>query len=164
MNNKFIYQKKDFVNIGVPEGSFNGLIKRLDIDNPDYMCFKELPNKINAKLFTEEAMQIVLNYLKDKEKANNQNELILLQQNSELKQQIQQMQNALTLLESRHTQELSEAKDEWHEKEKALIKQSESNKRTAERAEQQLENMEQWNFWQFRSWKKFQKLNKKNRE
>ena len=71
------------------------------------------------------------------------------------------MQNALTLLESRHTQELSEAKDEWHEKEKALIKQSESNKRTAERAEQQLENMEQWNFWQFRSWKKFQKLNKK---
>ena len=114
MNNKFIYQKKDFVNIGVPEGSFNGLIKRLDIDNPDYMCFKELPNKINAKFFTEEAMQIVLNYLKDKEKANNQNELILLQQNSELKQQIQQMQNALTLLESRHTQELSEAKDECH--------------------------------------------------
>lgn len=59
MNNKFIYQKKDFVNIGVPEGSFNGLIKRLDIDNPDYMCFKELPNKINAKFFTEEAIHIV---------------------------------------------------------------------------------------------------------
>ena len=160
MDDRFIYQKKDFVNIGVPEGSFSRVIKNLDLETPEYMTIKQLPNKINAKFFTQEAMEVVLDYLKDKQAAKNKNELMLLEQNTELKQQVQQLQNVVALLESRHTQEMANAKDEWHEKEKDLISQAESQRRATEKAEQELEHLETMSWWQFRAWKKRKKQGK----
>lgn len=171
MQDKFIYQKKDFVNCGVPEGSFGRLIKKLEIDNSDYMCQKVLPNGINAKFFTEEAMQIVLNYLKSKEESKNKNELLLLNQNSEMKklnlelqQKNLQLQNAITLLESQHTKEISNLKDEWHETEKqllerngSLIKEGVEKDRQLFEKQKEIESLGNMNFWQFRKWKKEQR-------
>lgn len=164
MQDKFIYQKKDFVNCGVPEGSFGRLIKTLEIDNSDYMCQKILPNGINAKFFTEEAMQIVLNHLRAKEESKNKNELLLLNQNSELKQKNQQLQNTIAILESQYTKEISNLKDEWHNTEKQLLERNgslikegvEKDKQLFEK-QKEMELISNMNFWQFRKWKKEQR-------
>ena len=164
MEDNFIYQKKDFIKIGIAEGSFNHLIKKLNIDNPDFMCVKILPNGINAKFFNEEAMQIVLSYKKAKEQGKNKNELLLLNQNSELKQQNQQLQNAIAVLESKYTKEISALKDEWHEKELqllerngSLIKEGVDKDRQLFEKQKEMESLGNMSFWQFRKWKKEQR-------
>lgn len=154
MDDRFIYQKKDFVNIGVKPGSFSRLLKTLDLEQPEYMTIKQLGNGINAKFFTQEAMEKVVQYLEEKKKAGTSTELVLIQQNTELKQQVQQLQNAVALLESRHTQELTAVKEEWHKKETEYIKENADLKQVAKSKEDYLNSMEDWSIWKFRTWKK----------
>mgnify|MGYP001624643110 FL=1 len=44
INEEFMYQKKDFVKLGVKEGSFYKMIKDLEIDTPEY-CTTKILNK-----------------------------------------------------------------------------------------------------------------------
>ena len=37
IDEEFMYQKKDFVKLGVKEGSFYKMIKDLEIDTPEYL-------------------------------------------------------------------------------------------------------------------------------
>ena len=53
LNEEFIYQKKDFVKLGVKEGSFYKMIKDLEIDTPEYCSTKILKNGIQAKCFNQ---------------------------------------------------------------------------------------------------------------
>ena len=50
LNEEFIYQKKDFVKLGVKEGSFYKMIKDLEIDTPEYCTTKILKNVLIKKL------------------------------------------------------------------------------------------------------------------
>ena len=154
MDNNFMYQKKDFIKVGIAEGSFNHLIKKLNIDNPDFMCIKVLPNGIKAKFFNEKAMKIVLDYKKAKEESKNKNELLLLNQNTELKRQTQQLQNAIAILESQHSKEIINLKDEWHKKELQLTEEKMAKDKQLSEKQKEIEYLENMNLWQFIKWKR----------
>ena len=85
---KYKWQKKDFVLLGVPEGSFNHLMEKLELNTPEFMAYKKLKNNIRAKFYTDEAMKTVTKHLKNKEESNNRVELDLINKNSELADQV----------------------------------------------------------------------------
>ena len=66
LNEEFIYQKKDFVKLGVKEGSFYKMIKDLEIDTPEYCNTKILKNGIQAKCFNQKAFDIISKYINEK--------------------------------------------------------------------------------------------------
>ena len=107
---KYIYKKADFLKLGVAEGSFRKLMQNLELNSPEFCTFKITPENHNRKTlyYTEEAYQKVLQYLRDREKSKNKNELLLAKANTELKQENQNLKNTLALLESRYTKENTE--------------------------------------------------------
>ena len=109
---KYIYKKADFLKIGVAEGSFRKLMQNLNLNSTEFCTAKISAETKNRKTlyYTEEAYQKVLQYLKDKEKSNNKNELLLARANTELKMENQNLKNAVTLLESKYTKENTELK------------------------------------------------------
>ena len=65
MEEIYKYQRKDFIALGIKEGSFSKLIKDLDIDNENYRIERPLRNGLMAKFFNQEAMDIIT-YIKEK--------------------------------------------------------------------------------------------------
>ena len=124
LNKEFIYQKKDFVKLGVKEGSFYKMIKDLELDTPEYCVTKILKNGIQAKCFNQKAFDIISKYINEKGLRNSKNELALVNENISLKEENQKLQNAIAILESQYTKEISNLKDEWHEKEVLLLERN----------------------------------------
>lgn len=117
LDEEFKYRKRDFLKLGIKKGSFYKLIKDLNLDTPDY-CKTVLGNGSNKiRYFNQEAYNIIVQYINKKGIKNTRSELALTNENIELKAQNQKLQNALTMLESKHTKEIADLKDEWHEKE-----------------------------------------------
>ena len=167
LNEEFIYQKKDFVKLGVKEGSFYKMIKDLEIDTPEYCTTKILKNGIQAKCFNQKAFDIISKYINEKGLRNSKNELALVNENISLKEENQKLQNAVAILESQYTKQIAELKDEWHNIEKQLLERNGSLiKEGAEKDKQLFEQQKEMeivgnmNFWQFRKWKKEQRKNK----
>ena len=163
LNEEFIYQKKDFVKLGVKEGSFYKMIKDLELDTPEYCATKILKNGIQAKCFNQKAFDIISKYINEKGLRNSKNELALVNENISLKEENQKLQNAIAILESQYTKEISKLKDEWHEKEVQLLERNGSLLREGVEKDKQIyenekiiEGLSNMNFWQFRKWKKEQ--------
>lgn len=112
INDEYIFQKRDFIMLGVKSGSFDKLIKDLGINNEKFMIRKVLRNGINAKFFTQEAYNIVADYLKSKQDSNNSQELALALKNKSLEEQNQKLQNAIALMESQYTKQISSLTEE----------------------------------------------------
>ena len=108
LNEEFIYQKKDFVKLGVKEGSFYKMIKDLGIDTPEYCTTKILKNGIQAKCFNQKAFDIISKYINEKGLRNSKNELALVNENISLKEENQKLQNAVAILESQYTKQIAE--------------------------------------------------------
>ena len=76
----------------------------------------------------------------------------------------QKLQNAVAILESQYTKQISELKDEWHNTEKQLLERNgslikegvEKDKQLFEQ-QKEIEIVSNMNFWQFRKWKKEQR-------
>ena len=74
------------------------------------------------------------------------------------------LQNAVAILESQYTKQISELKDEWHNTEKQLLERNgslikegvEKDKQLFEQ-QKEIEIVSNMNFWQFRKWKKEQR-------
>lgn len=171
LNEEFLYQKKDFVKLGVKEGSFYKMIKDLELDTPEYCATKILKNGIQAKCFNQKAFDIISKYINEKGLRNSKNELALVNENISLKEENQKLQNAIAILESQYTKEISNLKDEWHEKEVLLLERNgsllkegvEKDKQIYEN-EKKIEILSKMNYWEFRKWKKLQnKINKVNK-
>ena len=164
LNKEFIYQKKDFVKLGVKEGSFYKMIKDLELDTPEYCVTKILKNGIQAKCFNQKVFDIIYKYINEKGLRNSKNELALVNENISLKEENQKLQNAIAILESQYTKEISNLKDEWHEKEVLLLERNgsllkegiEKDKQIYEN-EKKIEILSNMNYWKFRKWKKLQK-------
>ena len=164
LNEEYIYQKKDFVKLGVKEGSFYKMIKDLEIDTPEYCTTKILKNGIQAKCFNQKAFDIISKYINEKGLRNSKNELALVNENISLKEENQKLQNAVAILESQYTKQISELKDEWHNTEKQLLERNgslikegvEKDKQLFEQ-QKEIEIVRNMNFWQFRKWKKEQR-------
>lgn len=104
----YIYTKKDFTNLGVAEGSFNDLIKKLNLNNANYRIKQQNSHGRMIYYFTEEAYNKVAKYLKNKEDSKNSTELMLLNANNELKMQVQDLQNKLSIATAYTTQQENE--------------------------------------------------------
>lgn len=127
---KFIYQKKDFVNIGIKQGSFDKLIKDLNIDNENYMMRKQLRNGISAKFFNQEAYDIVLNYIKAKNDSHaSQAQVSLSLKNKELEEQNIKLKATLAIIENEYNKKISEISEKniKIEKELEIIKLEHKN-------------------------------------
>ena len=165
LKEEFIYQKKDFVKLGVKEGSFYKMIKDLEIDTPEYCSTKILKNGIQAKCFNQKAFDIISKYINEKGLKNSKNELVLVNENISLKEENQKLQNAVAILESQYTKQISELKDEWHNTEKQLLERNgslikegvEKDKQLFEK-QKEMESLENMNFFQFLKWKKNRKI------
>lgn len=164
LNEDFIYQKKDFVKLGVKEGSFYKMIKDLEIDTPEYCSTKILKNGIQAKCFNQKAFDIISKYINEKGLRNSKNELALVNENISLKEENKKLQNAVAILESQYTKQISELKDEWHNTEKqllerngSLIKEGVEKDRQIFEKQKEIELVRNMSFWQFRKWKKEQR-------
>ena len=161
LNEEYIYQKKDFVKLGVKEGSFYKMIKDLEIDTPEYCTTTILKNGIQAKCFNKKAFDIISKYINEKGLRNSKNELALVNENISLKEENQKLQNAVAILESKYTKEISELKDEWHEKEVQLLEKNgklikdgvEKDKQIFEK-QKEMESLENMNLWQFIKWRR----------
>ena len=170
LNEEFLYQKKDFVKLGVKEGSFYKMIKDLELDTPEYCATKILKNGIQAKCFNQKAFDIISKYINEKGLRNTKNELALVNENISLKEENQKLQNAIAILESQYTKEISNLKDEWHEKEVLLLERNgsllkegvEKDKQIYEN-EKKIEVLSNMNYWEFRKWKKIQSKIDKNK-
>ena len=164
INEEFMYQKKDFVKLGVKEGSFYKMIKDLEIDTPEYCTTKILNNGIQAKCFNQKAFDIISKYINEKGLRNSKNELALVNENISIIEQNQKLHNSVAVLESQYTKQISELKDKWHETEKQLLERNgslikegvEKDKQLFER-QKEIELVGNMNFWQFRKWKKEQR-------
>lgn len=170
LNEEFIYQKKDFVKLGVKEGSFYKMIKDLELDTPEYCATKILKNGIQAKCFNQKAFDIISKYINEKGLRNSKNELALVNENISLKEENQKLQNAIAILESQYTKEISTLKDEWHEKEVlllerngSLLKEGVEKDRQIYENEKEIEILSNMNYWEFRKWKKLQNKIGKNK-
>lgn len=61
LNEEFIYQKKDFVKLGVKEGSFYKMIKDLEIDTPEYCTTKILKMVFKQNVLIKKLLILYLN-------------------------------------------------------------------------------------------------------
>lgn len=174
---EFKYQRKDFIALGIKEGSFGKLIKDLDLDNDNYRIFKTLPNGVNAKFFNQSAMDNVSAYLKEKGIYNSKTELALITENQELKKQLDILQKKYLLDMSIKDKQISDTqleagklKDEWHEKEVqllerngSLIKEGVEKDKQIYETERKIDILASMNYWEFRKWKKLQTQINKNK-
>lgn len=154
---KYIYKKSDFLNLGVKEGSFLKLIKDLELDQSEFMTKKFLKENRNRPVlyFTAEAYQKVAKYLQDKKKSKGNQELLLIDKVNSLTEENQNLKNVVAMLESQYTKEISELKDSWHKKENEWhIKDKQLSEKQKE-----IEFLENMSLWQFIKWRKNRKNN-----
>ena len=119
-NDKYIYKRKDFLNAGVPEGSFNKLMKDLKLDTPEYCTLKRIKRNVKAKFYTAEAFEKVLEYQRNKEKADNRNEIPLIQKVNDLTKQI-------ILIKAQNEEEKGRLKDTIIQQMKELQNEKDKN-------------------------------------
>lgn len=102
MYDNFIYQKKDFVKLGVKEGSFNYLMTKLNLNNSNFCITKVLPNGIKAKFYNKEAYKKIAEYLENNKK--NKVEILLIKETDNLKEKIVNLQNQLIIANAKDIQ------------------------------------------------------------
>ena len=102
MYDNFIYQKKDFVKLGVKEGSFNYLMTKLNLNNQNFCITKVLPNGIKAKFYNKEAYKKIAEYLENNKK--NKVEILLIKETDNLKEKIVNLQNQLIIANAKDIQ------------------------------------------------------------
>ena len=105
---EYIYQRKDFLNLGIPEGSFHKVMKDLGLETGEYCMEKRIDRNVRAKFYTVEAYKKVSDYIESKKNTNNKTELLVYKENQELKTQVQQLQNAVAMMESKYTKQVTE--------------------------------------------------------
>ena len=99
-------------------GSFNSVIKKLNLDNANYRIKQKNSHDRMIYYFNEEAYKKVADYLKNKKNSKNSTELMLLNANNELKIQVQDLQNKLSIAtafttkqENEYLKKIDEIKD-----------------------------------------------------
>lgn len=151
---KYKYQKKDFVQLGVPAGSFYKLMESLELNSIEYKTVKLLKNGKSCNFYTQEAMDKVADYLSSKNQAQNRNELSLIEQKKELEHQLLALNSQMSWREAQVQKELGEKNLKIQE----LESQKEIQKWKSENQIQALENkvnqLTSMNWWQFHKYKK----------
>ena len=163
-NDKYIYKKSDFLKLGVKEGSFRKLMDDLGLNTSEFCIAKYSPENRNRKVlyYTDDAMQMVLEYLDKKSKTNSKKELILYEKYQELQEKVTELKSALALSEvNRQTEranflqkinekdnEISELKQKQLEKEKYDLMKEEDlkhSKSEISRIEKEIEQLKKDN-------------------
>lgn len=101
---EYRYRRKDFLDMGVPEGSFNKIMKNLELNTPQFCMEKTIDRNVKAKFYTVEAYEKVGNYLEAKNNTPHKQAMRVYEENRNLKQALERIQNEYErqLLEERN--------------------------------------------------------------
>ena len=80
----YIYKRKDFLDMGVPEGSFNKIMKDLGLNTPEFCIEKRIERNVKAKFYTAKAYEKVGNYLEAKNNTPHKQAMRVYERNRDL--------------------------------------------------------------------------------
>lgn len=134
------------------------MINDLGLNTEEYCQNIILKNGIKAHRYNQEAYDIIVQFIKNKNIQTSQNELALTNQNIDLKKQSQKLQNTIAMLESQHTKELAQKQEEWHQKEVQLLESNgkllqQANEKDKQMYEQQAK-LKSMSIFQFIKWRR----------
>lgn len=119
---RYIYKKSDFLKIGIKEGSFRKIMEDLNLNTNEFCIAKISPENKNRKVlyYTEDAMQIVLEHLNNKNKTTNKKELVLYEKYQELQEKVSELKSALAISEVNRQRERADYLQKINEKDNEI--------------------------------------------